>query len=203
MHRRTFFFALVAAVAIPQSAAHAAVGATPRAVVEQLQSTLISVMQNAQKLGYAGRHKRLKPVIEETHDLAGIAQIAAGQHWSQFTPDQRKRFVDAFSELSVATYADRFDGYSGEQFKINSERKLESGDVLVQSVLAEQGGSSTRFDYVLRQKEGGWAIVNIVADGVSDLAIKRAEYAGVLKSEGVEALIKRIQAKTAAATKAK
>ena len=203
MHRRTFFFALAAISATRASALHAASGATPRAVVEQLQSTLISVMQGAQKLGYAGRHKRLKPVVEETHDLAGIAQIAAGQHWSQFTPEQRKRFVDAFSELSVATYADRFDGYSGEQFKINSERKLESGDVVVQSVLAEPNGSSTRFDYVLRQKEGRWAIVNIVADGVSDLAIKRAEYAGVLKSDGAEALIKRIQAKTADATKAK
>ena len=36
----------------------------------------------------------------------------------------------AFSELSVATYADRFDGYSGETFKMQGERKLENGDML-------------------------------------------------------------------------
>lgn len=204
MQRRQFFIALCASILFVSPQAFAAGGASsPRAVVEQLWGALIPVMREAQKLGYAGRHKRLKPVIEETHDLAAIAQIAAGQYWSQFTPDQRKRYVDAFTDLSIATYAERFDGYSGEQFKVVSERKLDNGDVVVQSTLAEPNGNSTRFDYVLRQREGRWSIVNIVADGVSDLAIKRAEYAGVLKAEGPEALIKRVQQKTADATKAK
>jgi len=171
--------------------------------VQRLESTLISVMQNAQKLGYEGRRKRLRPVVEETHDLAGIAQLAAGRHWNDFTADQRKRYVAAFSELSVATYADRFDGYAGETFKLQGERKLESGDVLVQSVLAERGGGATRFDYVLRQSEGRWAIVNIIADGVSDLAIKRSEYSGIVRTHGADELIARIRSKTAETGKGK
>ena len=204
MQRRRILIAIFSSLlAVPSLAPAAASSSSPRGVVEQLQSTLISVMQSAQQLGYAGRHKRLKPVIEETHDLAGIAQIATGAHWHLFTPEQRKRFIDAFSELSIATYADRFDGYSGEQFTIQSERTLESGDVIVQSLLAAPKGGSTRFDYVVRQKDGRWQIVNIVADGVSDLAIRRAEYARILKSESVDALIKRVQAKTADATKTK
>ena len=203
MQRRFFVFAMLASFAFASVTAFAAAGTSPRAVVDELQSTLISVMENAKKLGYAGRLKRLKPVIEDTHDLSGIAQIAAGAYWKDFTPDQRKRYTDAFAELSFATYADRFNDYGNETFKPVSERKLDNGDVLIQSVLADPKGGTTRFDYVLRQKEGRWLIVNIVADGVSDLAIKRAEYAGVLKAEGVEGLIKKIAAKTAEHAKSK
>jgi phospholipid transport system substrate-binding protein len=203
MYRRQFLIALLCVLAAVANTAHAAAGPSPTETVDRLQTTLISVMKEGQKLGYEGRHKRLKPVIEETHNLQAIAQVAAGRFWNDFTPDQRRRYVDAFSELSVATYADRFDGYSGESFKTQSERKLENGDVLVQSVLAERGGGTTRFDYILRNREGHWSIVNIVAEGVSDLAIKRAEYSSVLRDQGVDALIARIREKTAAYEKKK
>jgi phospholipid transport system substrate-binding protein len=54
------------------------------------------------------------------------------------------------------------------------------------------------FDYILDQdKNGEWKIINIMADGVSDLALKRAHYTDVIKVKGVDALIAEIKAKTA------
>lgn len=204
MSRRRFVLASLFAVTTSLAGnAFAAAGAGPVEVVERLESTLISVMQNAQKLGYAGRYKRLKPAIEETHDLPTIAQLAAGRHWNELSPEQQKRFIEAFSELSIATYADRFDGYSGEVFKVQGSHKLEAADVLVQSLLTDRQGGKTRFDYVLRQKEGRWAIINIIVDGVSDLAIKRSEYSSILRNEGADALIAKIRAKAAETGKGK
>lgn len=176
-------------------AAQPATAASATEVVERFQSTLISVMSNARKLGYNGRYKRLKPAVEESHDLPGIARIAAGRYWDQLKSEQKNLFVETFSELSIATYASRFDGYSGETFKVISERKLDSGDVLVQSVLSQSNGEKIRFDYILRQKDGRWAFINIIVDGVSDLAIKRAEYAGILRTEGADALIEKLSAR--------
>ena len=46
-----------------------------------------------------------------------------------------------------------------------------------------------RFDYVLRQTNDGWRIVNVLADGVSDLALKRVEYRAILQRDGFQALI--------------
>lgn len=192
-----FLLACALALLVSPLAARPATAASATEVVERFQSTLISVMSNAQKLGYSGRYKRFKPAVEESHDLPGIARIAAGRYWDQFKSEQKNLFVETFSELSIATYASRFDGYSGETFKIISERKLDSGDVLVQSVLTQSDGEKTRFDYVLRQKDGRWAFINIIVDGVSDLAIKRAEYAGILRTEGADALTAKLKTRIA------
>lgn len=152
---------------------------------------------DAQKLGYEGRYKRLKPAIEESHDLPHIAKIVAGRFGDQLTDEQRKQFAEVFSELSIATYAAQFDGYSGEKFKAISERKLDNGSVLVQSVLTQSNGDKINFDYVLWQKDGHWRIINIIVDGVSDLAVKRSEYAGILRNEGIDALIAKLKDKIA------
>ena len=43
-----------------------------------------------------------------------------------------------------------------------------------------------------------WRIINIVADGVSDLALKRAEYQRVFASGGIEGLVAELEQQTAA-----
>ena len=51
------------------------------------------------------------------------------------------------------------------------------------------------FNYLLRVNNGNWLILNVIAQGVSDLALKRADYAAVIKAEGFDALIDRINKK--------
>jgi phospholipid transport system substrate-binding protein len=192
-----FLLACVFVAACALSIATDAAQESASGVVERFQAVLISVMTDAKKLGYEGRYKRLAPAVEQSHELAAIAQVAVGRYWDQLDAKQRASLVDTFSQLSIATYAHRFDDYSGETFRIVSEELLSDGDAHVHSLLAEPKGEGVRFDYVLRKKEGRWRIVNIVADGVSDLAIKRAEYTSILRNEGFDALIEKLKAKIA------
>jgi len=185
---------LMAASAAPLHAASPD-GAT--AVVERFQSTLISVMKDAQKLGYEGRYKRLAPAVEESHNLPGIAQFAAGRYWEKLSDQQKKTYVDAFAKMSMATYAYRFDDYSGESFKAVSEEATGKGDALVHTLLSKANGENIHFDYVLRRKDGVWRIINIIVDGVSDLAIKRSEYGNILRDQGADVLIAKLQGQIA------
>jgi len=127
-------------------------------------------------------------VRELSATLAELIAVSAMSTW----PIWPSWMSDPVSELSVATYADRFDSYSGESFKTQSERKLDNGDVMVQSVLAERGGGTTRFDYILRNREGRWGIVNIVAEGVSDLAIWAVSVAAVVLPLGVSRIAEEV-----------
>ncbi|MGH8751514.1 MAG: ABC transporter substrate-binding protein, partial [Burkholderiales bacterium] len=186
---------LLVNLATPAYAAAAPDNAT--AVIERFQATLISVMADAQKLGYEGRYKKLAPAIEESHDLAGIAQFAAGRYWEKLSDAQKKSYVDTFGKLSMATYAYRFDGYSGESFKALSEEATGNRDALVHTLLSTPNGEKIRFDYVLRRKDGNWRIINIIVDGVSDLAIKRSEYGNILRDQGGDVLITKMQGQIA------
>ena len=51
--------------------------------------------------------------------------------------------------------------------------------------------------YTLKALGESWAIINVVADGVSDLALRRAEYSQVLKKQGFDGLIRRLDGQIA------
>jgi phospholipid transport system substrate-binding protein len=51
-------------------------------------------------------------------------------------------------------------------------------------------------EYLLQPDGDDWRIINIVADGVSDLALKRAEYQRVFSSAGISGLIAELEQQT-------
>ena len=167
------------------------------AVIESFQETLLSVMKDAHNLGYKGRYESLASEVRSTHDLHSIARIVTGRYWRRFSSEQKSQFLAVFAELSIATYAHKFDGYDGEVFEIVSESDMERGDKLVRTVLRKANGDEVSFDYQLRKKENKWIILNIIVDGVSDLALKRSEYTGILRREGFDTLMKKLREKIA------
>lgn len=166
-------------------------------VITTLQDGLIQTMRQGQKAGYNGRLKLIAPVIQQTHDLAAIIRSVLGAHWAKLDADQQQAITQAFQANSIATYADRFDQYDGEQFKVIEQTQLPRGRVLVRSQLVRVDGNPVNFDYVMIRTSEGWRIINIVVDGVSDLALKRAEYSAVLQKNGIAALIDMLKQKTA------
>ncbi len=167
-------------------------GDTASQVVTDFQAKLSAVMKEAEKLGYQGRYEQLAPEIEASHDLPAITRVATGRYWRKFNDAQRTLLVDIFSELSVATYAAKFDGYSGETFRTISERQSDADNAVVNTLL-HSGDEKIRLDYMLRRRDGRWRIVNIVTEGVSDLALKRATYTSTLRREGFEVLIDKLR----------
>jgi phospholipid transport system substrate-binding protein len=179
-------------IAIPYASAGDQ-GATE--VVEKLHSTLLTVMKDGDKIGYQGRYDQLAPVIQSSFDMPFVSKTVLGKYWETFNNEQRSRFIEAFTQLSIATYAANFDRYSGERFKTISQKRVSGGRILVQSQLIKSNGGQVQLDYLLHPTGGQWRIVNIIAEGVSDLALKRADYSAFLKSKGFEALLKKLDEK--------
>jgi len=164
-------------------------------VVENLHETLLLVMKEGNQIGYQGRYDRLAPVITAGFDMPFIAKIVLGRFWEIFGSEQKSKFVETFSRLSIATYAANFDTYSGERFKLISEKEVSGGRVLVQTRLIKSDGGQVELDYLLHRVGSQWRIINVVADGVSDLALKRADYTTFLKSNGLDSLLIKLNEK--------
>lgn len=170
-------------------------GATAKQVVEKFQAELIAVMKDGKQLGYAGRYEKLGDSVANSHDLTKIARIVVGKEWEKLTEEQQQKLVDVFSRLSIASYAHNFKDYSGESFEFDSEEETARGGVVVHSHLVIPNDKPVKFDYMLKEKGNSWRIINIIANGVSDLALKRSEYTTILQREGFEALIAKINEK--------
>ena len=53
----------------------------------------------------------------------------------------------------------------------------------------EKDGEILKINYVLHESAEGWQIINIIVDGVSDLALKRGEYQSVFSDTGFTGLV--------------
>ena len=168
---------------------------TAKQVVESFQSELIEVMKKGKELGYEGRFEQLYGPVTESHDLTKIVRIVVGREWETLTAEQQAKLVDVFTRLSVASYAHNFKEFDGESFRFESEEETARGGMIVHSYMVIPGDKDVKFDYMLKKKGNTWKIINIIANGVSDLALKRSEYTAILKREGFDALVAKISEK--------
>lgn len=193
--RRLLVAAAVLAAMAPLTARAAG---TPAATISTFYDTLLQTMKDGPKLGVKGRSDRLAPTIRETFDLPLMTRLMVGPQWAGIAPEQQQRLIAAFGEFSIATYANRFDEYSGERFQVDPNPTPTSNGVIVHTKLVKSDGDVVRLDYLMHQSDGGWQIVDVYLSGtVSELATRRSEFSSVMRRGGAEALVDALQKKAA------
>jgi phospholipid transport system substrate-binding protein len=177
----------------PAAAQSAAVAA-----IETLHAALLDIMKNADRLGVRGREQRIAPVMERVFNLPVMARIACGRPWNDFTPAQQQAVARAFTEWSIATYANRFDGYSGESFATDGESTLANGDLMVRTHINRPNDSPVQLNYLMRNFGGTFRVVDLYLTGtISELASRRAEFTNILRDGGPDRLVAELNRRTA------
>lgn len=166
-------------------------------VVEQLHTVLLKVMQAADSMEFSERYSTLEPVISESFDTPVIAKVILSRYWKDLTPQQREDFIHLFNQLTVATYASRFDSFNDDVFTTITVKQLKKGRILVRTEIQSNGDDPVKLDYLMHKNNGQWFIISVIADGVNDLSLKRAEYSTVIKNNGYEYLVTNIEKKIA------
>ena len=188
--------ALLTALHLPAGAG--AEERSARATIEQLDAAYVDVMKSAEKLGYAGRFAKLEPVLTKVFDFAAMARLSVGGRWKDLTPAQQAKLAQTFGKLSIATYAGRFTGYSGERFEVAGEEPSAQGTVLVRTRVVIPEKEPVLLDYRLRSGPDGWRVIDVFMNGtVSELALRRSEYSAVLDRDGFDGLIAALDQKIA------
>lgn len=166
----------------------------PAETIERFNKTLLEAMRGGQPLGYEGRYKLLRPVIDDIFADRYMARFAAGRFWRGFSDEQKRQYAEAYLDWSVSAYAERFDSYTGQRFSIRSV-DIEGDRATVVSILTKADGGTVDFDYKLRAQDGMWLVVDIVVRGVSQLAMTRSQFTSILDREGFQALMTRLEQK--------
>ena len=164
----------------------------PGAVIDALQSNLIEAMKVGPEILFQGRYEKLDPIVRQTHHIPYIARLTIGRHWREISDHQRKEFTDRFGKYVVSGYASKFRKFKGEYFKSVSEKELKRGRKLLVTDLYLDDGDTIRFNYVLSQFEGDWQIINVIVKGISDLALKRAEFTSIIERDGFASLLDKL-----------
>jgi phospholipid transport system substrate-binding protein len=181
----------------PAAAPAGAATSGPQPVIEALHDQFLGVMRDAEAIGFDGRYERLRGLLDECFDLQFMAEKSVGRHWKQLSAEEQVRWVSAFGDMTTATYAGRFEGYSGQQFEILGQDEAGHDTVMIRARLLDPGNEDVQLNYRLHQRGGAWRVIDVYLNGtVSELALRRSEYSTVLKRDGFEKLIETIDDKT-------
>lgn len=180
-----------AARAVPQS-----LQTSPQDSVRGFYQVLLTTMKNARALGESGRYAMLAPVVNSLFDVSTMARLAVGPAWDAMPATQQRQITTAFAHYVSATYADRFNNYSGEQLQVTGDAPY-AGGVIVETRIVRAGHEPVTINYMTHRHRGVWQISDVYLDGtISQLATQRAEFHSILAREGVSGLISALARKT-------
>jgi len=165
--------------------------------VKKMNAALMESMKKGDEIGFRGRYKLLSPVIHDVFALPFMGEVCLGSYWKTLSSEQRKQYLDAYTDWTVSSYAGNFDSYSGEKFEVKNGQEGHGDKVTVVSNLFRPKEDPIDFNYTLRRFQDKWRIVDIKVEGVSQLALTRGQFVSLIKKNGFEGLMMSLKDKIA------
>jgi phospholipid transport system substrate-binding protein len=134
-------------------------------------------------------------------DTAYAGQLVLGKNWRTATPEQRKRFIDAFYQSMLQNYGSALVEFTPDRLKIlpfqgNPEDKV----VTVRSEVRRDNGSRVPVNYSLRKTADGWKAYDVQIEGISYVKSFRTDFGAEIEQKGLEPVIQRLEKQVATGT---
>jgi len=189
-------FGCLTALALP---ARAQQDLGPEELVRKVTQDVLDAIKSDKELAAGDKQKALKLAEEKVlpHiDFEEATRLAVGRAWAQATPEQRERLVEEFRRMLVRTYSSAISTYEGQTMNVLPVR-MKPGDteVAVHNRYIRAGGTPLPVDYQMHKTDQGWKIYDITVEGVSLVLTYRSEFDAIVKQQGIDGLIKRLEEK--------
>jgi len=177
---------------------------TPDQLVQKVTEEVLAAIKSDKQLAAGDKQKALKLAQEKVLpyiDFEESTRLAVGRAWSQATPEQRKKLVSEFRNMLVRTYSNSIEAYQGQTMKVMPSRgKSDAKDeATVRAQFVRAGGKPLPIEFQMRNNGKTWKVYDISVEGISLVLTYRSEFDAVVKQEGVDGLIKRLEQKNSPA----
>ncbi len=182
-------YALVAAMLVLPVCSHAGQPS------DELKATIDSILDvlKDQSIAQDDRNDILLPIIEARFDFRSMARLVLSVNWRRANSDQQDRFVNLFRRLVESSYLGRLDQYSDQRIILLAEKKR-GKKFLVRTVIINDG-IDIPIDYKMHRSENEWRIYDVQIEGVSMVRNYRDSYRKIVRREGLDGLMIRMEKK--------
>ncbi len=165
--------------------------------VIQVTSNIVNLLER-NKAQYSTDKNALNAMVRREVlpfiDFNAMSKLTLGKHWRTASPQQRTRFINAFREMLVRSYAKTMIDYSGSKITAgNSAPNRKPGYVLVRTLVTPKGRSPISANYSLRKVGNDWKAYNVEVAGVNLITNFRTNFTREVSSKGLDALIARLE----------
>lgn len=192
--RRTAGIALVA-IALGAGVVSAADNSDPKRFVEATAEKVLEVLGD-KDLTFEQKSAKLETYLDDCCDFATTAKLAMARNWRSLSTAQQEEFVGLFKNYLIVTYRDNINSYGGQTVEVTGGHDEPRGDYTVQTKIRGGNTDDILVEYRLRRgKNGGWYIIDVVAEGISLISNLRSQFQEVMSSGGAETLMRKMREK--------
>src|SRR5271157_2032976 len=162
--------------------------------------SVLEVLRDPKLKGEAGKKmkvQRIEVAAEKLFDFVELSKRTLGLSWNNFTPEQRKEFVQLFETVLKDAYVEKITAYDNESVNFTKEVPLSETTVEVQSVVITKSGQ-VPINYRVIKKENDWKVYDVVIEGVSLVSNYRTQFRDILANSTPEKLLETLRKKTGA-----
>jgi phospholipid transport system substrate-binding protein len=205
MTTRKILLGLVVALLSGVSFAQSAVTPDPRVdasgpnqLIETAANTMITEL-DTRRAEFRKNPDRLYGLVERVllphFDVDYAGRLVLGKHYRTATPEQRKRFIDAFYGSLMGNYGDALLEFTGDRIKVlPTPTPADATAAVVRTEVKRSNGEKVPVNYVLRKGELGWKAWDVVIEGVSYVKSFREDFGTEIDQKGLDAVIDRLEA---------
>ena len=171
--------------------------AAPKAEIEKTLGDILDIVEKfPQDAQTTERRGKLRELINPRFDFSEMAQRSLGANWKEITPEQRKEFVDLFSSLLAKTYLSRIETVKRGMVKVKDE-SIDFPRAEVKTLVTNKGDTFP-INYKLLNRESNWKVYDVIIENIGLVANYRTEFAGIIRKNSFDGLLKMLREKTAA-----
>ena len=141
----------------------------------------------------ARRERGLRDLLIENFDLPLITRLVVGRYWRKANAAQKEAFMMVFEQHIVQVYTSQFGVYSDQRVEMRTVAARTDKDTIVGTEIMRQSDPPLRLDWLVRETNGSYKIIDLAAEGVSMMTTKRSEFSSVIAREGIDGLINRLE----------
>lgn len=188
---RVFVKAAALAALLTVCISPVAAASKPTDVLRTTMDAVIAVLQ--QDIPKESKRAKVSALVRERFDFRTMSQGVLATNWKKTNEDEKRRFIELFTELLETTYQDRIDAYNNERVEYVDEKI--KGRRAVVDTLVVTADVEIPVQYKLLDKGGDWKTYDVVIEGVSLIRNYRDSYREIVKKEGIEGLLAKMELK--------
>ncbi|HMK86987.1 MAG TPA: ABC transporter substrate-binding protein [Steroidobacteraceae bacterium] len=169
----------------------------PQELVEDSAKRMLAEL-DANRAMYAKDPAKLDSLVANVllpnFDVDYAARLVLGQTWRSATPEQRKRFVDAFYHALLRNYGNALINFTADRFVVLPFRgDPNTMSATVRTQVKKSSGERVPVDFTLHKTENGWKAWDVVIEGISYVKSFRTDFGAEIEAKGLDEVIERLE----------
>ena len=164
----------------------------PEDTVRAFEETTINLLKMSNTESTEQRFIYTLNRVKNLFDFKTIAKIILSGHLEGENKELEVEFSKQLRNLTARTMVLNYVNYSKQKYKtVKSKKNEKRAFIFTEFYISDN--KTIPFRFVLKNNEGNWQIINIIASGVSELSVKKIEYQSFLETKTLFDLIQEIK----------